>query len=933
MQKSNIKMQNDKPKFKKKKCLRLIFNFYSVSLILVFYILIFLHLTSYIASAYNSSEVIKAIEVEGLNRIKKEELIDIIGLNVGENIDRDALKRGIKRAFKKGGFLDINVLSEPFQVGTDSTRDGVKLKYIVKEIPQINHISIAGNRFINERKIKKAFILKEGEDLKEELLKDAEASILNLYQRRGFPEAKVEVKIEKDKIPYKVNLNITVTEGSPLIIENISAPQDIKGLIKVREGNILDREMVEKEINRIKKYYKEQLGYIKPVVGPYEFKEGRLIIPAFLGQRLEIAFKENTVFSSKRLLKEMPFIEEEEVTDELIEDTINRIKRLYWNKGYNHVKVAGGVEIKDDLIKVTFFIFEGKRVIINEIRFEGITIPAKTLEAIIPIQVQKPFDESMLENSKESIIGLYNGLGYLSAEIKEIRKEFIKDNTVLNLVFVVYEGPQIKISKITVTGNQALSEDEIRKAMMLNETAPYNAVDIGDARYRILSLYNRHGYIDAHVEVESTIKGENAFVTFKLAEDKPSYIGKIIIHGNKKTKEKIIRREFAFKEGEPYNYEKLSKTRQQLYKLGLFTDISIEPFRATQLEIDKGYVKDLLVSLKEGKPGAVEIGVGYGDYEGFRGFFDINYRNLGGYNRQIGLRTELSQIERRHILSFKEPWFLNKPSLPLSVYLTKEDKKSINLDTREIMYKIDRTSLLVGIDKELTERLRANLNYEYSIIDTKDVKEAIILSKEDTGTLGISSISPSLFYDMRDNPFDPTAGSLNGVTVKLASKTLLSETEFVKATIQSAWFFKIQKGFVFAFSLRGGGAYGLGDTTELPLIERFFLGGRTTVRGYDQDTLGPMGIENTPTGGNAFVLANGEFRTSLGKGLGMVTFVDSGNVWKDTNDVDSNLRYTTGIGLRFNTPVGPFRFDYGYKLNRQPGESKGELHFSLGHAF
>jgi outer membrane protein insertion porin family len=141
------------------------------------------------------------------------------------------------------------------------------------------------------------------------------------------------------------------------------------------------------------------------------------------------------------------------------------------------------------------------------------------------------------------------------------------------------------------------------------------------------------------------------------------------------------------------------------------------------------------------------------------------------------------------------------------------------------------------------------------------------------------------------------------------------------------------KRFVFAVSFGGGAANGLGGTEELPLVERFFLGGGTTVRGYEQDTLGPKGEDDSPTGGNVFVLTNWEMRLPLGKGFGLVPFVDAGNVWQTLDDFDAELKYTVGAGLRYKTPVGPVRVDYGYKLNRDSGESTGEVHFSFGHAF
>ena len=894
------------------------------SLFIVFCLLFTVH-CSLFAHAYATEpeKKIRAIDVTGVRRIKPEDLIAMICLGIGDPVDRGVLQAGIKRAFKKGIFIDIKAETEPFQ-------DGLKLKYTVIEMPVINRIRITGNKLIKEKDIKTALLLKTGEDLREEFLKKAETAVLNLYRKKGFPEAKIKIKANRDKVPYRVNLHVFIEEGSPLIIKTIFAPGEIKSIMKVSEGSIFDTGLIDKDIINIRKHYKES-GYLKPVVGPYEFRDSELLIPFSPGQRLEITLRGNTVIGAKELLKELPFMEDEEVTDKLVEDATNLIKRLYWQRGYNHVVVAGGIETTDDLIKIAFFIFEGKKVILKDIKFEGITIPAKNIETIIPLQREQPFDESLVDSSTESIISFYNGLGYLDTEIKEARKDFPGDIDELTLTFAVHEGVQTKIEKVNITGAQAVGSDEIIKAVRLKESAPYNALDVEDARYKILSLYNHLGYADAHVESETATENGRAFITFKITGGRPSTIGKIIIRGNKKTKDKIIKREFDIKEGDSYDHEKLIRAKQQLYRLGLFSEVTIEILAGTSRETTN--IKDILVTVKEGNAGAVDVGLGYGDYEGFRGFLDLSYRNLGGYNRQAGFRTELNSLERRYILSFKEPWFFNKPQLPLKLSLTSENKQSINIDTRETKYEIDRTSLLAGVDRELTERLKATLNYEYSIVTTYNVEPGVILSKDDTGTLGISSISPALFYDTRDNPFDPTAGSFKGIVVKIASKTFLSETEFIKATLQGAWFLKIRTGLVFACSLRGGGAYGLGETSDLPLIERFFLGGRTTVRGYNQDTLGPKGADNTPTGGNAFALGNAELRASIGKGLGIVAFVDSGNVWQDTNDINFELKYTAGLGLRYNTPVGPFRLDYGQKINKEEGESSGELHFSLGHAF
>ena len=170
--------------------------------------------------------------------------------------------------------------------------------------------------------------------------------------------------------------------------------------------------------------------------------------------------------------------------------------------------------------------------------------------------------------------------------------------------------------------------------------------------------------------------------------------------------------------------------------------------------------------------------------------------------------------------------------------------------------------------------------------------------------------------------------------MEIASKYIGSETDYIKYELKSSYYHGLFKGLILAVSLRAGTAESYDDAEELPLIKRYFLGGRNTVRGYAQDHLGPKGDNGDPTGGNVFLMHNLELRAHVWKSLGLVTFLDGGNVWLTRDDVYLNdYKFTVGAGLRYMTPVGPFRLDYGYKLDREEDESAGEIHFSIGHAF
>ncbi len=877
---------------------------------------------SSIVYAIEDGVMIKEIEVSGLNRISREELIYLLDLKAGQPLEKRKISAGLRRVFKKGVFLDIQVIAEPVS-------EGVRLKFVVKEVPVVNKVSFEGIENIPKKDIKKEFLFKKGDDFREELLEKARLHLTKYYLSRGYPDVVLKIFSSAADTRDKVNLRIVIIQGRPLIITNVTLPPDAEIFIKMIRGDVFDKAKLESDLKKLREHYKKG-NYINPVIGPYRFVDGHLDIPVEIGPRLHVAFKNNKVFSSKKLKKEVPFLENEEVTDESVSETVNRIRKLYLGKGYYYAQVAAGIERSEDLVKVTFMIFEGEKVLLSKVHINGEQVDRETVMKIIPFKEGKPYNDNLLESGKDDLMRFYHALGYLQFEIKDVKKEFSDDGRQVSIELNIHEGPQTRIDSIEIKGNKKLTQSRIMRSIHIQEGDSYNTVDIGDARYGVLSLYRSKGYVDAYVETKSVIEGNKASIIFMITENRPSVVGKMIIRGNKKTKTSVIEREFTVREGDSYDQQEITRIRQRLYKLGIFSEVTINML---DWDDDNKIVRDVLVSLKEGKAGTVEVALGYSDYEELRGSFDISYRNIGGLNRQIGFRTELSSVEERYVLNFVEPWFFNMRNLPLKMFLMKEDTRSINLETRDILYRIDKFSFIAGFEKELINGLRVGLNYEYSFTDTSDVQPGIILSKEDTGTLGIGSISPSIFYDNRDNPFDPRSGSLHGIVMKFASQVFLSETEFVKASIQSSWYFPLRKDTVFAFSVKGGAAYSFEGTNEVPLIERYFLGGRSTVRGYSNDALGPKGEDGNPTGGNVFALLNGEFRFSLWRGLGIVAFLDSGNVWKTAENIETSLRHTVGGGLRYSTPVGPVRVDYGYKLSRESDESAGEVHFSFGHAF
>jgi outer membrane protein insertion porin family len=349
-------------------------------------------------------------------------------------------------------------------------------------------------------------------------------------------------------------------------------------------------------------------------------------------------------------------------------------------------------------------------------------------------------------------------------------------------------------------------------------------------------------------------------------------------------------------------------------------------------------LKSVVIDVRESNAGAVEFGVGYGDYEKYRGFFDLSYRNFFGMNLEGKFRIELTTLSEKYIVSGFEPWLYYSPGaygpVSLRLNLIKERRTEKNIDTGDVIYKVKKKSAETVFEENLSEKVKGTLLYSFSVVNTYAVAPGSVLTKDDTGTVNISKIGPGVIFDSRDNPFNPKKGILTGLSFQAASDYIISETDFIKSEFYVNHYQALLKPLVLALSFWGGFAWGYNGTTDLPIVERFFLGGRNTVRGYAQDTLGPKGADESPTGGNAMLMDNIEFRFDVGRGIGIVAFTDGGNVWRTVDEIDlSDYKFTIGGGLRYMTPVGPLRVDYGHKLEREAGESHGEIHFSIGHAF
>jgi outer membrane protein insertion porin family len=214
------------------------------------------------------------------------------------------------------------------------------------------------------------------------------------------------------------------------------------------------------------------------------------------------------------------------------------------------------------------------------------------------------------------------------------------------------------------------------------------------------------------------------------------------------------------------------------------------------------------------------------------------------------------------------------------------------------------------------------------------VAPGAVLSPEDQGYATIAAVRALAVIDFRDDPFNPKKGSLFSGSAELATLPFGSEVDYYKLSGQSSFYFTVYRRSTIVLSGRAGMARAFGRTPEVPIQKRFFLGGRTTVRGFKEDSLGAKAADGTPTGGDMMVNLNTELRVPLRSGFIGAVFVDAGSVWFARDPVNGfDLRKSSGLGLRYITPVGPIGLDYAWKLDRRDGETAAEWHFTIGAVF
>jgi outer membrane protein insertion porin family len=881
-----------------------------------------------------------SFQVASPYRLSYEELNGLVTLRPGDPITPEGVRESIRRLNTKSMFREVTAY-----VREEGGR--ADLLFFLRPVPFIAEIEVAGQKELSSSQIIAASRLKRGLVIGERDLAEAEDAVRAFLGRKGFTEGRCAIEVSCSTVNGSGKVRIVVKEGNPALVGSLAFPgasffsaERLGGILGVQIGDRFDFRRWDEGIARLYREYKEA-GFLAVAIKgstPLCGEGGALCLQVAVeeGRRYDVRWEGVQEFSTEKLSGVAGLYTGDEVTEGvLLYDVRERIQAFYRDKGYLRAEVAVALrEEADGRVPLAVTVREGKEGFIRAIRFEGTHgIPEETLLRQMTTRARGTFHwitgsgkygEEEWNQDLSAVVGYYQKEGYVRMRIAGVDNVWDGDGGVTKIIRVE-EGQRYRLREILFRGNDAFLRTELLALMRNREGAFVDYVGLERDQETIVSKYRDSGFLDATVEGTMNFdEGKDTVVAhFTIAEGPRYRLGSVVVQGNLLTNATVVLRENTITPGGFAGEADLLKFQQSVYGTGLYKSVRMQRVKRPQERI-----LDLVLEVEEALFFDVELGAGYGVETGVRGSVFAKERNLDGYGRSLSGLAMVGQREQNYQLQMREPYVLGNrwkwEGVLTGSYLY-QDRTS---------FQLRRAAIVAGINQKLLERSTVSLQYVFSRDETFDVQPGAVISPEDQGKANIGAIQGFMVLDFRDDPFNPKRGMFVSGGAELASLLLASQVNYWSLTGQTSYYLPVVRRNSLALSARAGSILPYGDTPEVPIQKRFFAGGRTTVRGFEQDTLGPIGPDGAPIGGNFQLVLNAEMRVPLRYGFLTAAFVDAGSVWLWKNpQYGFDLRETAGLSLRYITPVGPISVDYGWKLDRRPGESAGEAAFSIGAVF
>jgi outer membrane protein insertion porin family len=618
---------------------------------------------------------------------------------------------------------------------------------------------------------------------------------------------------------------------------------------------------------------------------------------------------------------------------------------FYQVKGYNDAKISNEIkEISDNQVDITFNIDEGRRYKLRKIKFRGLNnIDDSDLKDVMQTRTFKWYSswllgtgrasEDLLQADRAAIRQFFLDNGYVDGTISDPTITYNPDDASSEVIFDITEGQQYRIGKITASGD--LLEGSAFKTVdgLDSESGDiFNASLLRKDSFTVSDKFGDKGFAFANVVPNTNIKQKEALVdvNFQISKGKPVTINRINIKGNEKTYDNVIRREIRVQESQLYSSSKIKRSQALLERLGYFDEVSI----ANEPVPGRDDIVDLNVVVKEAKStGSFSIGAGYSTTDGGIINSRLTENNVLGTGRRLDLNADIGNQRNNLVLSLS-------------------DRRILDTDVAGSVEGFRSSRLFFDFEKVLTggavsfgyplenwfgeafEDMNSNLRYEAANVEIKRVDDdSAQLILDSQGSTTNSALTPSIMRNTINNPLNPTNGSMQSLSFEYAG--LGGDNEYTLLEARNTLYYPLFTTDFGEFTFSNRTRFGYGESQNddpFPLFKRYFPGGINSVRGYDPRRLGPS--ENGSVfGGSKQFINNAEILFPLINSAGIrgVIFYDAGQAFVDDESIDFGaLRQSWGAGIRWMSPMGPLRFEFGFPINREPGEDSVQPMFTFG---
>ena len=745
----------------------------------------------------------------------------------------------------------------------------------------------------------------------------------------------------------------------------------------VKEGQPYDFFVIRDETNEVEEVLMKQ-GYLQSRIRlerKVEGDEAFLTLRVNRGPRVDIRFDGTSPPQSVQ--EEVRRQWHRGVFDkQRADDGTEALREWLMTSGYLQPKVEYAfVNDSADRREIAYAIETGPHYDKVVLAFEGASgVDADELDAIVKQQEleRQLFTDPLVVT--ELLQRYYRDQGYLAAEIAEPRIEY--QGSVARIVLPITEGPRFQVRRVAIQGNQAWGTEALLQQLPVMEGEPFLPVEAENALDKIRRLYWPLGYNDVRSDYSLVLDRAAGIVdvTFTIDEGIQSVVGPILVRGTERLDERLVQRQIELIPGDPLDLSALARSRRNLYDTGAFSTVQINqgdrgaradnrqarndaaaggpqasessgaPQSGEQNAPPDNQRPDgqrevpLSVVVREVQPLQIRYGASYDTEHGVGGIFDISQHNWLGGARVIGLQSRYDRQLHDVRGYISQPALRYLPVKTTGTIYFREDLSPPTELTRA--FNAHRKGASIEQELELLNSYVWSWGYRWERARTLEPGNGTLLGDPYT----VSPLTTTLTRETRDEALDATRGAFLSHAFSFSPRWLGSDLAYIKYFGQYFRYFALQDPqrkpltneylrprLVFATGVRVGLAKGMGG--EVPMTERFFAGGSYTMRGFEQNAVGPIGPGLIPQGGNALILFNNELRAPLFGRFDGVLFADIGNVYPRVSDIEFDFRESAGVGLRVRTPWFLLRGDYGFVLDPRPGEKRRRFYFSIGQAF